>query len=235
MKNNQIESLLVNVSQIITLMKGVNINKEAILTHSATLKQIRTKLDKWQTLYQNEEERKKLSPIEQKTLMNNAQNFWATHEEIRKELDYLDMTKQPLFLSNALNELTYAFLLIEWLSDFVGKSGRTILPHLTALRANSFNDGKYKNQIDSLYAEIEAISHDFYVGHVQVINLTIYPEYPMLIPICNHLTLAGCFLQKEKERLLTEVLPELKIIKIPEEVFPQVPDVPKTDIKDLKN
>lgn len=231
MKDNQIESLQANVSQVINLIKNVNFNKEAVLTHSATLKQIRTKLDSWQTQYQNEEERKKLSPEEQKTMMDNAQNFYATHQELVKELDFLDMTKHPAFLSNALNELTYAFLLIEWLSNFEGKSGRTILPKLIAIKVNQFDGGKYKNQIDSLYTEVEAIGHDFYIDHVCVSA----DEIPMLIPISNHLTLAGCFLEKEKERLLTETVPETKVIKIPEELKPEIPEGPKADIKDLKN
>jgi hypothetical protein len=234
MKNLEIEKLLVNVSQIITLMKGVNINKEAIVTHAATIKAARTKLDKWRLQYQNEEERKKLSPAEQQTMMTNAQNFWQVHEELRKELDYLDMTKQPSNVANALNELTYAFLLLEWLSDFVGKSGRTILPHLTSLRAGTFNDGKYKNQIDSLYSEVEAIGHDFYVDQIVGTGEDQGNEYPMLIPICDHLTLAGCFLQKEKERILVEPIPETKIIKLPEVVVTPVPTGP-VDVKDLKN
>ena len=237
MKNFEIEKLLVNVSQIIAMMKGVNINKDSITVHAAAIKVVRNKLDKWQSQYQNEEERKKLSLPEQQTLMTNAQNFWQVHEELRKELDYLDMTKQPSNVANALNELTYAYLLLEWLSDFVGKSGRTILPHLTSLRANTFDGGKYKNQIDSLYSEVEAQGHDFYVDHVVLKDLVDNIEIcranrePMLIPICDHLTVAACWLGKEKERLVTEALPELKVIKLPEEIKPEVPVAPEKELK----
>jgi hypothetical protein len=119
--------------------------------------------------------------------------------------------------------------------DFVGKSGETILPHLVSLRPKTFEGGKYKNQIDSLYSEVEAQAHDFYVDRVQ----DVAGYMPMVIPICDHLTLAACWLGKEKQRLLTEALPEIKIIKIPEEVLPEAPkgpeDTEKDKIKDLKN
>ena len=226
MKNFEIEKLLVNVSEILTMLGAVNINREAIATHAATLKAARTKLDKLQKIRQDEEAWKVLSPEEQRVMMTNAQNFYPVHQELVKELDYLDMSKQPMLVSSAVNSLNHAFLLLEWLSEEVGKSGRTILPHLISLRASTFDKGKYKNQIDSLYSELEAVGHDFYVEHV------VGTDQLMLIPICNHLVVAACFLQKEKQRLLTEDLPEIKIIKLPEEVKPEIPGSPEKEFKD---
>jgi hypothetical protein len=235
MKNNQIESLLVNVSQILAMMGAVNINKENAAIHADTLKTARAKLDKLQALRQDEVYWKSLSPIEQKTMMENAQNIYQVHQELVKELDFLDLSKQPTFVSNAVNELNHAFLLIEWLSGEIGKSGRTILPHLPSLRAETFDKGKYKNQIDTLYSDLEAIGHDFWVDHVineESLDITsVAAGYPMLIPICDHLTVAACWLKKEKERLLTEALPELKVIKLPEEVKPEIPIAPEKELK----
>lgn len=232
MKANEIEFLLVNVGQIINMMNGLSIHKEAVVTHTSTLKEARAKLDHWKELFQNEEYKSKLSPVEQKAILDNAQAMYNVHQELVKELDYLDMTKHTTFFTNAVNELTHGFLLLEWLSGEVGKSGRTILPKHISLRVDTFDKGKYKNQIDSLYSELEAISHDLYVDHIigdeSMREESVKTGYPMLIPICDRLTVAACWLQKEKQRLTTEALPELKVIKLPKEIVPEVPVSPES-------
>ena len=237
MNARQITILFTNVSQIINLMRTVNINKEAVATHSSTFKTIGLILEKWREQYQNPEYMKTLSLVEQQTLGVNAQNFYKVYMELQKELEYLDLSKQPTFLASAANELDKAYLLLEYLlNEIVGKTGETILPHLTSLRAKTFDGGKYKNQIDSLYSEVEAQAHDFYIDHV------IDTDQPMFIPICDHLTLSACYLQKEKERLLTEALPEIKKIDIPKIEEPVIPEGPVEEhkakmevVKDLKN
>jgi hypothetical protein len=223
MKNRELAFLLQNVTAVLNLTKGLNINKDAIATHAANLALARKRLDGYTEQYKNQEYMKTLSPAEQQCLQKNAQALYGTHEELRKELEFLDMTKTTTFVSKALNELEHAFLLIEWLLEEIGKTGETILPHLTCIRAATFDKGKYKNQIDSLYSELEAISYDFYKDHVQPFQMIEKEMAPMLIPISDHLTVAACWLGKEKERLLTEALPELKVIKLPEETVPEIP------------
>jgi hypothetical protein len=232
MKNFEVEKLLVNVSSILAMLGAVNINKDNAAIHAETLKTARAKLDKLQALRQDEVYWKALSPEEQRVLMTNAQNIWQTHQELVKELDFLDISKQPTFISNAVSELNHAFLLLEWLSEEMGKSGRTILPTLITLRAKTFDGGKYRNQIDSLYSELEAQGHDFYVDHVQATEVVkLDNNYPMLIPICDHLTVSAVWLRKERERLTTEALPELKVIKLPEEIKPEVLNQPEKELK----
>jgi hypothetical protein len=227
MKNNEIESLLVNVGQIINMMNSININKDVIAVHTAMLKEARIKLDKWKEKFQNEDYKAKLSPAEQKAILDNAQAMYQVHQELVKELDYLDMSKHTTFVTNAVNELTHGFLLLEWLSGEVGKSGRIILPKHIALRANTFDKGKYKNQIDSLYAELETISHDLYIDHIMGVPCA-EDARPMLIPICDRLTVTACWLLKEKQRLTTEALPELRVIKLPKEIIPEIPAAPES-------
>ena len=238
MKNNQLELLLANVGQVLNLMNGLNINKEAIATHAATLKTVRIKLDKLKEQYSDKAYMAILSPAESKAILDNAQANYNTHQELVKEIEYLDMAKHPSYLTNAVNELTHAFLLIEWLSEEIGKSGRTILPHLTCIRVDTFNNGKYRTQIETMYSELEAISYDFYVDQVFGLITPINPvlegysdRIPMLIPISDHLTVAACWLKKEKERLLTEALPETKKIDLPTEIFPEIPKGPKDELK----
>jgi hypothetical protein len=235
MKSRELSFLMQNISQIINLLRTVNINHDAVLTHAATSKLALAKLDKLKAQYQDEELMKTLSPAEQQAILKNAQNAYGVFEELRKELEYLDLSKQPTFLASASNELEKAYLLIEYLLEFMGKTGETILPKLAVMNPKTFEGGKYKNQIDSLYAEVEAQAHDFYVDHVQgevVIQNPLkvmkgFINTPMLIPISGHLTLAACWLGKEKLRLTTEALPEIKVIKLPEDVLPEVPKAPE--------
>jgi hypothetical protein len=184
MTSREITQLLVNVAQVTNFTKSLNINKEAIITHTATLKVVQTKLDGYTTKYQDENYRKTLSIPEQRVLMDNAKNLYEVHEQLRKELDYLDMSKITSFVSHAINELEHAFLLIEWFQESIGKNGEIILPHLTCIREKTWNEGKYKNKIDSLYLELEAISYDFYQDHVKNDGFT--PSDPrILIPIAD--------------------------------------------------
>jgi len=225
MKSREIAILFTNTSQIINLLRTVNINNDAIAIHSITLKSVSVKLDQWREQNQDQEYMKTLSPPENAAFFKNANNFYGVHQELVKELEYLDLSKQPTFLTSAANELDKAYLLLEYLLDFVGKTGETILPHLTALRPKTFEGGRYKNKIDSLYAEVEAQANDFYIDHVTGQNIATY--IPMLIPICDHYTLAACYLQKEKERLLTEALPEVKKIEVPKIELPEIPAAPE--------
>jgi hypothetical protein len=234
MKPRELEKLFQNVTQVLTLTRTVNINKEAVANHASTMKTVRTKLDKYFELWKDQAYMKLLSPAESKCLQDNAQALCGTFQELTKELEYLDLSRQPQFVINAVNELNHAWLLMEWLIEEVGESGEIILPHLQALRPDKFDQGKYRNQIDSLYAELEAISHDFHQDHVQAkiskINEVLikveYPTWSMLIPICDHLVASVCWLKKEKERLKTEAIPDTKKIEIPAETTPDIPSKP---------
>jgi hypothetical protein len=75
---------------------------------------------------------------------------------------------------------------------------------------------------------MDAISHDFYVDYVQG---NVEQLEPMLVPICDHLFLASCWLAKENERLLTEALPEIKKIEMPVETVPEIPAGPVSDVE----
>lgn len=230
MTSREITQLLVNVGQITNFTKSVNINKDAIAVHTLTLKAARTKMDKWQEIYKDEKQRKLLSPPEQQNLMKNAQALYDIQEKLVKELDFLDMSKQPLYVINAIKELEHAFLLLEWLQNDIGKNGETIIPHLACIREKTFSGGAYKNQVYSLYIELEAVGYDFYKDHVLNPKQIGY-DYPLLIPICDHLITAGCWLFKEKERFLTEALPEIKKIDLPVESVLEIPEGPKDKLK----
>jgi len=234
MKSRELAFLFANVTLVANLTRDLNINKDAIAIHAANLAIVIKRLDGYSEQYKNQEYMKTLSPAEQQCLRTNAQALYNTHEEIRKELEFLDLSKSTTFVSKAINELEHAFLLIEWLQDETGKTGETILPHLTCIKIATFAKGKYKNQIESLYSELEAISYDFYKDHVQPFQLLTDETCPLLTSIADHLIVASCWLKKEKERLLTEALPELKVINLPKETTPEVPSGPEDKTNENK-
>jgi hypothetical protein len=220
MTTRELTQLLVNIGQIDTLVKSLNINKEAMDTHAATIKAARIRLDKYSEQFHDAEYLKTLSPAEQKCLSDNAQALFRVHNEIQKELDYLDMTKTPIFVTKAANELDHLYLLLDYIIEFRGKTGETILPHLKSIKVKDFEKGKYKQQVYNLCVETETQANDF-------LDLT-DPDNDMMIPIIfDHLAVIYMWIKKEDERLKTEALPEIKVFKLPEEIVPEVPKGPE--------
>lgn len=218
-----IEQLLVNIGQITNLSKSLNINKEAIDYHLSNKREAEKRLERYTEQYKNEEYMRTLSPPEKKCLMDNAQNVHMVHQSIIRELDYLDLNKQPLFILHSIAELEHVYLYLEYLLNLVGKNGETILPHLQAIKVKHFDKANYKNQINSLYSELEALTWDYHQDtFVERVNLD--EKY---VPVFEHLAVATMWLQKEKERLEVEALPEIKKLEIPAETTPEIPKAPE--------
>jgi hypothetical protein len=223
MTPRELTQLQVNIGQIDTLVKGLNINKEAMDTHAATIKAARIRLDKYSEQFHNQDYLKTLSPAEQKCLSDNAQALFKVHNEIKKELDYLDMTKTPIFVTKAMNELDHLYLLLDYTIELRGKTGETILPHLKSIKTKDFDKGKYKQQVINLCVETETIANDFHFDHLGQAFDLIDPMAPVIF---DHLAVIYKWLAEERKRLETEKLPETKVFKLPEEITPEVPAGP---------
>ena len=227
MKSREAKLILDTVGQIDNILKGTNINKKAIDQHSSTMNVVRKKLDGYSEKYKNTEYMKNLSPPEKQAITKNAQTLYQTYEQLRKELEYLDMTKQPTFTSNAINALDKAYLLIENLyKNILGECGDIIIPKFTCFKLKDIPNATYTQAIHSLYAELENITHDLYEDQIR---LDFSPELFMFMPAYGYMVEAYMWLSKEKERLTVEALPEIKKIDIPEEFIPEIPAGPEVD------
>lgn len=221
MKSRELALLLANTGQVIALAKTLNINKDAIDRHTETVRAGQKRLDGYTLQFEDKEYMATLSPAEKQNLSMNAQNVYTTLQSLNRELDYLEMSRQNSFVINAIHELEHVYLLAEYIIETVfGRTGETILPHLSILRPKTFEQGKYKNQIENLYAEVEAIAWDFHEDHIRVL------QENMAIPICDHLSVASMWFKREKERLVTEPVSEIKKIDLPAETTPVVPEGP---------
>ena len=221
MKPRELAVLLANVGYIINLAKTVNMNKEAMDTHTSTVKAGQSRLDGYTKQYENKEYMETLSPAEKKCLSENAQNVYMTLQSLSKELDYLEMSKQNTFVVNALSQLEHVYLLLEYLIEDMGKTGETILPHLTSIKPKHFDKATYRVQIEGLYAEVEALAYDFYSDNVKAGASNL-----MTVGIADHLMVASMWLLREKERTQQEASPEVRKIELPAETTPEVPKGP---------
>lgn len=224
MTPRELTQLLINIGQIDSLVKTLNINKEAIATHAASIKEARVRLDKYSEQFHDQDYLKTLSPAEQKCLSDNATALYRVHEEIRKEQDYLDMTKTPIFIARAMGELDHLYLLLDYLIEVRGKTGETILPHLKSIKVEHFEKGQYKQQVTNLCVETETVANDFHFDHLMYDEGLIDSMAPIVF---SHLAVIYRWLREEKKRLETEKLPEIKVFKLPEEIVPDIPEGPK--------
>lgn len=230
MKGKTVKLILETVGQIDNIAKGLNINKEAMDKHASTLTAVRTRLDKYTEQYKNEEYMKTLSPAEQQNLMQNARVIYDVHEKLRKELDYLDMTKQPLFITNAVLALDKCYILLDYFyKERVGECGDIVIPHLQVIELKYVSKSNYKQLVSSLTLELDAFVNDIYVDFLTESNRIYFETVADLRIFTNSLMPAieaYMWFKKEKERLEVEALPEINKIDLPEETTPQVPKGP---------
>ena len=222
----RVKLLLETVLLMLAYMKSVSIHSKAVGEHVSTLNTVRERLEGYNKQYNDAEYMATLSMPEKRNLINNANTHYQTYQELTKELDYLDMSKHPLYLASAIVELEKAALLSEFLYDFLADPLEGIVPKLKAIRAKSFPTDDYKHQIEQLYYEIESFNHDYYnpTTYRNLVMDTI-PE-DMINRIYIHITLATMYMQKEKERMETEAIPDIKSIPLPVETVPELPAEP---------
>lgn len=237
MTSREIKLIRETIGHLDNIVKGLNINSKAIEQHSSTGNLIRTKLEGYIKKKQDPEYIKTLSPPEQTAFMQNANALYETYEKLRKELEYLDMTKHPVNVTHASQALDKAYLLIDYLyKNIFGECGDIIVPHFACIRIKDIAKATYTQCILSLSVELEAFVHDIYVDHIKGISNTNLPdaevtELLMFIPAYACMTEAYMWLSIENTRLKTEALPEIAKINIPDEILPEIPAGPVSDKK----
>lgn len=223
MKARELKYAMEFIGLINNLIKGLNINKEAIAVHSNTSKELNTRMEGYSNKYKDPEYMKTLSPPEQKALMDNARNAYSVYQNLSKEIDYLEMTKHHQFIINAANAFDNAYITTKYFYEEVtGECKEIMKPKFSVISIKDFLHGKYVQQILSLLTELEAFTHDFYVDH---------KEYPGNI-IHQYLAQGYMWIKFENERLKIEALPEVKNIPLPAEVVPEIPKEPLQVVKD---
>jgi len=224
MISREIKMIMETIGQLDNISKGLDINKEAVSKHSSTLTEVRNKLSKYTEQYNNAEYMKTLSPPEQQNLMKNARALYEVHEKLVKELDYLDMSKQPPFIVKAISALDKAYLFSQYLYEEVLKPcGDIVIPHFTCIQVKHIDKASYKQLVLSITTELETFANDLYNSHIP----TTIETGLHVTTIYTHLIESYMWFKKENERLSIEALPEINKIDIPEESVLEVPTQPE--------
>ena len=217
MKSRQLKFTMEFVGQVNNLIKGLNINKEAISIHAFKSRQLNERIEGYSKKYKDPEYMKTLSLPEQKALTDNARNAYGVYQSLAREIDYLEMTKHSQFIVNATQALDNAYILIKYFYEEIeGVITENIIPKFNAIVIKDFVGGKYENQVFNLMTEMEVFTHDFYEdneGHPEEL-------------IHAYLAQGYMWLKLEHERLKTEAMPEIKKIEIPKEIEPEFPAGP---------
>ena len=217
MKSRQLKITMEFVGQVNNLIKGLNLNKEAISIHAFKSRQLNERIEGYSKKYKDPEYMKTLSLPEQKALTDNARNAYGVYQNLAREIDYLEMTKHSQFIVNATQALDNAYILIKYFYEEIeGIITENIIPKFNAIVIKDFVGGKYENQVFNLMTEMEVFTHDFYEdnhGHPEEL-------------IHAYLAQGYMWLKLEHERLKTEAMPEIKKIEIPKEIEPEFPAGP---------
>lgn len=217
MKSRQLKITMEFVGQVNNLIKGLNLNKEAISIHASKSRQLNERIEGYSKKYKDPEYMKTLSLPEQKALTDNARNAYGVYQSLAREIDYLEMTKHSQFIVNATQALDNAYILIKYFYEEIeGIITENIIPKFNAIVIKDFVGGKYENQVFNLMTEMEVFTHDFYEdnhGHPEEL-------------IHAYLAQGYMWLKLEHERLKTEAMPEIKKIEIPKEIEPEFPAGP---------
>lgn len=230
MKSRTLKLFMETIGALTNLSKGLDINKEAVTSHSNTLNEARKKLESYNEQWKNKEYMATLSPPEQQNLSRNASELYRVHGMLEKELDYLDMTKHPLFVAHAITALDKAYVTIEYFyKEKIGECGDVVVPKFYVINLKHVAKTAYKQMVDNLYAELDALTADFIDEVEEYATKAPFTSTLMLGAITGHLVEATMWFSKEKERLGVEGLPEFTEIKLPEETTPDIPAGPETD------
>jgi hypothetical protein len=227
----QILAFQARMRMITSFLNGLDINRGTIDEY----KDIGNKgMDLYQGFHkkiQDNEEFKKLSPIEQQTLMANRRNYSEFLTNLHQELQYLTSTRQPLGVQDCSAHATSVNMLLDKLVDVMGGDDGTLkYPRLKYVREKGWGKIKYKDQIYNLATELDLMIQDY--GAWVDESVCDQPTTRILVnAIYVDLVQALSWLDSEHNRVEKEGMPETKELKLPTVEEPKVPEENKTNDK----
>jgi len=173
----------------------------------------------------NEEEYKKLSPIEQQALHENTRTYAELLTAMNQELAYLLQSKHPLALGDCLGKITEVNMLFDHIIDrWGGQDGKFKYSTLKHVREKGWEKIKYKDKIFNLSTELDLLTED--VGAQLNDNpILMEPtERTVLNDIYVSLVVALAWLNSEYDRIEKEGMPEAREFTLPELQVPKIPE-----------
>ena len=236
----QLRLLMDSIQLLLSFTQSLNINKEGIERHGSNLSIVRKQLDKYQKQHDDKEYLSTLSPAEKQNLYSNANAFYECYQKLSKEMDFLDLSKHPNYVTRAISIIEDAYLLSLFAYDKLGIEVDQLSPRLAGIRADRFAVQEYQSQVQNLYFSMESFTNDYWQYYPNRPDLSVCDGNPVIGSIIHDvylkLTLAHQWLGKEVERMNLEEMPVVKDIPVPTETVPALPedkvDPPSGDVEE---
>jgi len=208
---------------ITSFLNGVDINAGKIKDYQTLGKEGLALFEGFIAQTNDEEGFKKLSPIEQQTVMANRRNYSEMLSELQQEIQYLMNTRQPLAVQDCLLHATTVNMLLDKLVDMLGgPDGKLKFPSLKYVREKGWEKTKYSDKLYNLATEIDLLVEDFgdFTDELPSSKAT---TRAVLNQIYTSLVQSLAWLNSEYERFEKDGMPEAREFKLPEIAVPKVP------------
>lgn len=228
----QLELLQGRIRSITSFLDNLDINAEI----SAEYMKIGTDgMEKWKEFYnliKNEDEYKKLSPVEQQALHENSRAYGEFCTTIDQELKYLVNTRHSLALGDCLSHITSANQLFDKLIELLGgRDGRFSYTKLKHVREKGWDKVTYKTKLYNLITELDLAIEDYGVEMNSIDDPNIYDAtvIALLVQTYTSLVQSLAWLNSEYDRIEQQGMPQAKEFKLPEVQVPKIPEDGETD------
>lgn len=187
----------------------------------------------WRGFYdsiKNEEEYKKLSPIEQQALHENSRSYGEVLTQIDQEIKYLTNTKHPLALQDCMAHLTSANIIMDaFIEQWGGNDGRLSYTKLKYVKDKGWDKLNYLQKVFNLITELDLLVEDFGVAINNIPDPVSVISKSLLTETYVSLVQSLAWLNSEYDRVKKEGMPNAREFTLPEI---QVPAIPEDGVKD---
>jgi len=224
MDKTLIEKIKVTNGAIYAFTHSVNYNAGIREKYNDIAKQAIDQYKVFHDQVSNDAEFKKLSTPEQQALFENTRNYSEFAEELNSELIYIDRSKHPVDVLNAMDEFGVVNMMLEALLDKLGGPSGKLLYADVRIKDKHFKKATYNNQINNLEIEVDHLViqvGELIEGYKQLLSTI---EQALLFNTYTSLVKAQAWLNNEINRVEHDGMPKAREFTLPEIVVPKVPD-----------
>lgn len=208
---------------IYQFMQRININSQMEGEYMKNGQEALKIYTKFMDTIKDEKKLKKLSIPEQTTLMENARAYEEYLQSMQQDLKYLQSSRHPLNIVNAMTLLTTSNMMLEELVRLMGgASGRIQFSDPKFLSEKGWPKITYGNQLVNLESELDAMLEN--VRTYLSSQFHPPPEKPLIDKAYTSMVEAQAWLLNEQDRLESEGMPKVGELTLPEIIEPKVPD-----------
>ncbi len=209
---------------ITSFLTNLDINTDVVAAYQKIGEAGLKLYSKWRDLMKNEEEFKKLSPIEQQALHENMRSYQETLTNLDQEIRFLVSTKHPLALQDANAFITAANILFDKSVNLLGgMDGRFRFSSLKHVKEKGWDKIKYLDKVFNLATELDLLILDF-EEFLNTEPIELATQACILAELYTSLIQSHAWLGSEYDRIEKEGMPQVREFKLPEIQVPKIPE-----------